>query len=98
MSQELDRNAAIGVLNRILELELAGVVRYTPVSYTHLCCSVRMRLSRVVFPAPRKPVSTVTGMRGSAAFVGIGGNSVDSRLGSQFPNTIMDSRIQSSGA
>ena len=29
MSQELDRNAAIGVLNRILELELAGVVRYT---------------------------------------------------------------------
>ena len=29
MTQELDRNAAIGVLNRILELELAGVVRYT---------------------------------------------------------------------
>jgi bacterioferritin len=29
MTHELDRNAAIGVLNRILELELAGVVRYT---------------------------------------------------------------------
>ncbi len=29
MTQEFDRNAAIGVLNRILELELAGVVRYT---------------------------------------------------------------------
>jgi bacterioferritin len=29
MIQELDRNAAISVLNRILELELAGVVRYT---------------------------------------------------------------------
>ncbi|HRX60284.1 MAG TPA: ferritin-like domain-containing protein [Candidatus Competibacter sp.] len=29
MSQEFDRNAAIGILNRILELELAGVVRYT---------------------------------------------------------------------
>ncbi len=29
MTQTLDRNAAIGVLNRILELELAGVVRYT---------------------------------------------------------------------
>jgi bacterioferritin len=29
MTQELDRNAAIGILNRILELELAGVVRYT---------------------------------------------------------------------
>ena len=29
MSQELDRNAAIGVLNHILELELAGVVRYS---------------------------------------------------------------------
>ena len=29
MTQELDRNAAINVLNRILELELAGVVRYT---------------------------------------------------------------------
>ncbi len=29
MSQELNRNAAIEVLNRILELELAGVVRYT---------------------------------------------------------------------
>src|SRR5512147_1937981 len=29
MTHELDRNAAIRVLNRILELELAGVVRYT---------------------------------------------------------------------
>ena len=29
MTQALDSNAAIGVLNRILELELAGVVRYT---------------------------------------------------------------------
>ena len=29
MTQALDRNAAISVLNRILELELAGVVRYT---------------------------------------------------------------------
>ncbi len=29
MSQEFDRNAAIGILNRILEPELAGVVRYT---------------------------------------------------------------------
>ena len=29
MTQELDRNTTIGVLNRILELELAGVVRYT---------------------------------------------------------------------
>ena len=29
MTQPLDSNAAIGVLNRILELELAGVVRYT---------------------------------------------------------------------
>ena len=29
MTQELDRTAATGVLNRILELELAGVVRYT---------------------------------------------------------------------
>ena len=29
MSQEFDRNAAIGILNRILELELAGVVRYS---------------------------------------------------------------------
>ncbi|MFZ1641072.1 MAG: ferritin-like domain-containing protein [Candidatus Contendobacter sp.] len=29
MPHELNRNAAIGVLNRILELELAGVVRYT---------------------------------------------------------------------
>ena len=26
---ELDRDAAVGVLNRILEAELAGVVRYT---------------------------------------------------------------------
>ena len=29
MTQPLDSQAAIGVLNRILELELAGVVRYT---------------------------------------------------------------------
>ncbi len=29
MTQPLDNQAAIGVLNRILELELAGVVRYT---------------------------------------------------------------------
>ncbi|MCU0807631.1 MAG: bacterioferritin [Candidatus Contendobacter sp.] len=29
MNQTFDSNAAIGVLNRILELELAGVVRYT---------------------------------------------------------------------
>ncbi len=29
MAQEFDRNTAIDVLNRILELELAGVVRYT---------------------------------------------------------------------
>lgn len=29
MTQALDRNATISVLNRILELELAGVVRYT---------------------------------------------------------------------
>ena len=29
MTHELDRSAAIRVLNRILELELAGVVRYT---------------------------------------------------------------------
>ena len=29
MNQTFDKNAAIGVLNRILELELAGVVRYT---------------------------------------------------------------------
>jgi len=29
MNQKFDRTAAIGVLNRILELELAGVVRYT---------------------------------------------------------------------
>ena len=29
MTQALDSNAAIGMLNRILELELAGVVRYT---------------------------------------------------------------------
>ena len=29
MTQELDRTAATGVLNRIIELELAGVVRYT---------------------------------------------------------------------
>jgi len=29
MTQQFDRNAASGVLNRILELELAGVVRYT---------------------------------------------------------------------
>ena len=29
MTQALDSNAAIGVLNRIFELELAGVVRYT---------------------------------------------------------------------
>ena len=29
MTQELDRTAATGILNRILELELAGVVRYT---------------------------------------------------------------------
>ena len=27
------------------------------------CCSVRMRLRRVVLPAPRKPVSIVTGIR-----------------------------------
>ena len=27
--QELDKRSAIDVLNRILELELAGVVRYT---------------------------------------------------------------------
>ena len=26
---ELDKDAAVGVLNRILEAELAGVVRYT---------------------------------------------------------------------
>ncbi|MBK7541821.1 MAG: bacterioferritin [Candidatus Competibacteraceae bacterium] len=29
MSKEIDKNAAIGILNRIMELELAGVVRYT---------------------------------------------------------------------
>jgi bacterioferritin len=29
MNQSFDKNAALGVLNRILELELAGVVRYT---------------------------------------------------------------------
>mgnify|MGYP001247367341 CR=1 FL=1 len=29
MTQALDRSAAVAVLNRILELELAGVVRYT---------------------------------------------------------------------
>ena len=29
MTQPLDSHAALGVLNRILELELAGVVRYT---------------------------------------------------------------------
>ena len=29
MTQELDRTAATGVLNRIIELELAGVVRYS---------------------------------------------------------------------
>ncbi len=29
MNQTFDKNTAIGVLNRILELELAGVVRYT---------------------------------------------------------------------
>lgn len=29
MTAELDREAAVGVLNRILEAELAGVVRYT---------------------------------------------------------------------
>ncbi|MCB1873997.1 MAG: hypothetical protein KDI49_18680, partial [Gammaproteobacteria bacterium] len=29
MTQALDRNATISILNRILELELAGVVRYT---------------------------------------------------------------------
>src|SRR5262245_20209133 len=31
------------------------------------CCSVRIRLRRVVLPAPRKPVRTVTGMGASAA-------------------------------
>ncbi|MFZ1324496.1 MAG: ferritin-like domain-containing protein [Candidatus Contendobacter sp.] len=29
MTQDLDKTAAIAILNRILELELAGVVRYT---------------------------------------------------------------------
>lgn len=29
MNQAIDKNAAIGILNHILELELAGVVRYT---------------------------------------------------------------------
>ena len=29
------------------------------------CCSVRMWLSSVVLPEPRKPVKTVTGTRGS---------------------------------
>lgn len=29
MSKEIDKIAAIGILNRIMELELAGVVRYT---------------------------------------------------------------------
>ncbi len=29
MLQDTDKTAAISVLNRILELELAGVVRYT---------------------------------------------------------------------
>jgi bacterioferritin len=29
MTQQFDKTAAIGILNRILELELAGVVRYT---------------------------------------------------------------------
>ena len=31
------------------------------------CCSVRMRLRSVVFPAPRKPVRMVTGMRSLSA-------------------------------
>ncbi|MGB2682209.1 MAG: bacterioferritin, partial [Candidatus Competibacter sp.] len=29
MTQNFDTNAAIGILNHILELELAGVVRYS---------------------------------------------------------------------
>ena len=29
MTQNFDQNAAVSILNRILELELAGVVRYT---------------------------------------------------------------------
>ena len=36
MNEEIDKSKAISILNQIMELELAGVVRYTPVSYTHL--------------------------------------------------------------
>ncbi len=34
---------------------------FTMTAYFLPCCSVRIRFNRVVLPAPRKPVSTVTG-------------------------------------
>jgi bacterioferritin len=33
MTQEIDKQAVVGVLNRLLEAELAGVVRYTHYSF-----------------------------------------------------------------
>ena len=34
---------------------------FTITAYFLPCCSVRIRFNNVVFPAPRKPVKTVTG-------------------------------------
>lgn len=38
---ELNKNEVIGVLNKILELELAGVVRYTHYSLLSAGCASR---------------------------------------------------------